>query len=291
MEVEPQAQAPQAKPTATNAAPEHKDSNPPGRTSTIPERQGGDNKLETAYSPAGSAAGRAPSASEDASTYCIRCGASVPQNEDTCPDCGYPIQELLDGMRPDRRWRPRRLQPVWGFLAIAGAILIPLGLVFFAAGPIVSEGFRRPGSPPFVVGVLFWVLAGLTELTAQVCCLIWLYQAWRVVLHGDEEFSAGLMVGLLFIPFFNFYWMFRAIPGLSLAIQQELKYLAPTRAHSTGWVPGMIACILALIPYLQPIALCMFLGWMLIANNAVNRLIRFHERWHGEGSSQAGNDE
>jgi hypothetical protein len=193
-------------------------------------------------------------------------------------------------MRPDRPRRPRRLQPVWGFLAIACAILIPLGLVFFVAGPIVSDGFHRPRSPLFVVGVLFWVLAGLTELTALICCLIWLYQAWRAVLHGDEEFSAGLMVGLLFIPFFNFYWMFRAIPGLSTAIQQELKYVAPARAHSTGGTPGLIACILALIPYAQPIALCTFLGWMLIANNAVNRLIRFHERWHGDAQTDAASD-
>ena len=31
----------------------------------------------------------------------------------------------------------------------------------------------------------------------------------RAVLHGDEEYSPGLMIGLLFVPFFNLYWTFR----------------------------------------------------------------------------------
>jgi hypothetical protein len=29
---------------------------------------------------------------------------------------------------------------------------------------------------------------------------------------------------------------------------------------------------------------------MLIANNAVNRLIRFHERWHGDAQTDAASD-
>jgi hypothetical protein len=96
------------------------------------------------------------------------------------------------------------------------------------------------------------------------------------------------MVGLLFVPFFNLYWMFRAIPGLSSAIQQELKLVAPARSFSAGWVPGLAACILALIPYAQPVAICFFLAWMLIANHAINRLVRFHDELRGEALREAG---
>ena len=54
----------------------------------------------------------------------------------------------------------------------------------------------------------------MLPVTALIFCFTWLYQAWRLALHDDEDYSAGLMVGLLFVPVFNLYWAFRAIPGL-----------------------------------------------------------------------------
>ena len=119
--------------------------------------------------------------------------------------------------------------------------------------------------------------------------ILWLHQAWRAVSTDDDEIPPGLMVGLLFVPFFNLYWMFRAIPGLSRAIHRESRNLAPTRPISAGWVPGVLACILALIPYAQPIAVCVFLAWLLIANNALQRLIRVHEKWLDEEDEAASN--
>jgi hypothetical protein len=282
MEVDPRTKASDTNATAANAEPAKNQGNPPAKA---------DPPLQTAYASAGSTTSRAAAAAEAPSIYCIQCGTEVAQTEEACPGCGYPTQELLDD-KPRRRRRPRfrELQPIRGFLPIVGAILIPLGLVFFAGGLIISDGFHRPRSLPFTIGILSVALAALTELTAFVFLMIWLYQAWRVVLRGDEEYSPGLMVGLLFVPFFNFYWMFRAIPGLSTAIQEELRYLAPARAHSAGWVPGLIACILVLIPYGQPIAVCMFLAWMLIANNAVQRLVRYHDELRREARRDAASD-
>lgn len=132
------------------------------------------------------------------------------------------------------------------------------------------------------------IAGGLAEIASLACILVWLYQAWRLVSHGDEEYSPGLMVGLLFVPFFHLYWIFRAIPGLSMAIRQELKYVTH-RTHAAGYGVGLAACILALIPYLQPIAVCMFIAWMLIANNALNRLIRIHNEL--EARTQTANPE
>lgn len=149
----------------------------------------------------------------------------------------------------------------------------------FAIMFITWEIFRIRGRSGDIVGFIAAVLGIAIELAALICILIWLYQAWRIVLHEDEEYSPGLMVGMLFVPVFNLYWMFRAIPGLSKALQDELHHMAPHRPHGAGWVPGLIACILMLIPYLQPFAVCMFLAWMLLANNAVRRLVRYHQRW------------
>ena len=99
------------------------------------------------------------------------------------------------------------------------AILVPLGFFCFFAGLVISDGLHRPGRPAFVIGINLILLAGIAELAALILFLIWLYQAWRLVSIGDEEYSPGLVVGLMFVPIFNFYWIFPAIVGLSSALQ------------------------------------------------------------------------
>lgn len=213
--------------------------------------------------------------------YCIECGTKFARTEGGCPDCGLSVDAMLQE-RPQRpRWRV--LPPLRSWLAIIGAILVPVGVVFFIVAIIIDDGFRfapRPVRVGWVVTTC--IFAGATELAALVSCLIWFYQAWRLATREDDDLSPGLKVGLLFVPVFNIYWMFHAIPGLSTAVQNELRHLAPSRSHNTGWVPGLLACILLLIPYLQPIAVCMFIAWMLLTNNALQRLIRYHDRLREE---------
>lgn len=189
----------------------------------------------------------------------------------------------MHGQAPEPRWRV--LPPLHETLPIICAVLVPIGVIFFIAALVMDEmlRFRRP--PNDLETLLFAgavLLAVGSELTALVCGLVWFYQAWRLMAREDEEFSAGLKTALLFVPGFNLYWMFVVIPGLSAAIQNELKEIAPNRSHNTGWVPGLVGCILIVIPYLQPIALCMLIGWMVLANNSLRRLIRYHERLRDE---------
>ena len=230
--------------------------------------------LQTAYASVGA------SAPNRAAIFCVRCGAKFSAAQDACPACGCPASDLYDELptQARRRYRFRNLPPIRGFLPLLGAILLPLGPVILIVTLFIAEElFRGPRGVRALITFVGCTVAGLVELTALVVILIWLYQAWRVISRDDEEYSPGLRVGLLLVPFFNLYWMFHAIPGLSTAIQRELKYLAPTRANACGWVPGLSACIIVLITYLQPIAVCIFVAWMLIANNALHRFIRLHE--------------
>lgn len=246
-----------------------------------PPKQAAAPPLDGAYSASSGAAGRAAATP---TMFCIECGTKFARSEDGCPGCGLSRDAMMND-RPRRRPRWRELPPLRSSLAIIGAILVPVGVAFFIAALVVDSTFRRGPEHDFMVGATCITGAGI-ELAALVFCMAWLHQAWRVVARDDEDFSPGLRVGLLFVPVFNLYWMFVAIPGLSTAIQNELRYLAPTRAHTTGWAPGLIACILLLIPYFQPIAVCMFIAWMLLANNALQRLIRYHERLRDETEAQ-----
>ncbi len=95
------------------------------------------------------------------------------------------------------------------------------------------------GSTRDLIGFTGLGLGGLMELAALIFILVWLYQAWRIVLRGDEEYSAGLMVGLLFVPVFNFYWMFRAILGLSRAAHRTNCATWPRIARTASAIsPG-----------------------------------------------------
>jgi uncharacterized membrane protein YphA (DoxX/SURF4 family) len=214
--------------------------------------------------------------------YCVECGTKYQRSDDVCPNCGGRNLKKLD----------ERLPPIQSWFAMVGATLVLVGVAVFCGGAIMIDAHSRSQSKPglgdfFLGGAVYEaivmeqqliLLTGLIELIALVFCTIWLYQAWRIAMHEDRESAPGWMVGLMFVPFFNFYWIFRAIPGLSLALQRKLKSLNPTSPNPAGWIVGLIACILVLIPYFQPIAVCMLLVWMLIANKAVHRLVRLHEQ-------------
>lgn len=236
----------------------------------------------TSYKPTSRRRERPPAYVEGPSVYCPECGTNYDRREEMCPHCGYRNYDLLaEQLGNPRRARARQLPSVNGALPVLAAFLLPLGILMFCFGLGISEGLnpRRQG---FVVGLLMFFAGFLLTVVALIFCLIWLYQAWRAVLERDEEYSPGLMVGLLAVPFFNFYWMFRAVPGMSTALQKELASVAPNRPTGAGFVPGVLACVFMLIPYFQPVSICLFIAWMLIANNALHRLTRIHDRLREE---------
>jgi hypothetical protein len=237
----------------------------------------------TAYKPTIRKRERAPNYVDGPSVYCPECGTNYAHADESCPHCGYRNYELLaERLGNPGRIRARQLPPVYGSFAVLAAFFVPLGALIMLLSPVISDGFRRPGSLPFVISVILFMLGIVAEVVAIAFSLIWLYQAWRAVLERDEEYSPGLMVGLLAIPFFNLFWMFYAVPGLSRALQRELAHVAPNRPTNAGWTAGLVACVFMLIPYFQPVALCIFIGWMLLANNALHRLVRIHERLRAE---------
>jgi hypothetical protein len=65
------------------------------------------------------------------------------------------------------------------------------------------------------LGSLIVSLAMLALLTfrAVVFCK-WLYRVWSAIQDDHSRITPGRAVGLLFVPFFNFYWAFRAIAGI-----------------------------------------------------------------------------
>lgn len=99
------------------------------------------------------------------------------------------------------------------FLGGLGGIIV--GAVVAGVGAAMAQ--RGDGTPIVaMIGGLLLVI-GLAALVAgMVFGMILLYRAWAIIQPHGARTTPGKAVGFLFIPFFNFYWMFVAYRGLLL---------------------------------------------------------------------------
>jgi hypothetical protein len=76
---------------------------------------------------------------------------------------------------------------------------------------------------------LSYILTGLVCLIELVVAAsgvleyVLVYKLWKVVQDGYASTSAGKAVGFLFIPFFNYYWFFRAFWGLAKDLNKYIE--------------------------------------------------------------------
>lgn len=196
---------------------------------------------------------------------CVECGEKVSDFAPACPKCGYSTRSLgkRDRRLPSGQEPGSRLAIVYSVLASAGPIAFILGLALLSFSNSVVE----------VVGVLFCVAGGASVLAAPVVFCVWLYRAWRVASREPDDPTPGMAVGLMFVPFFNLYWIFKVIPGLSSALQRELQARNPSHNHGAGYGVGIAACVVSLVPYVNLISFILFIVWVNLANRAMNQLI------------------
>ena len=61
----------------------------------------------------------------------------------------------------------------------------------------------------------FDILSSVSLLSTSIVFLIILYKAWAAIQDGQTRISPLKAVGFIFIPIFNFYWIFRAVWGFA----------------------------------------------------------------------------
>jgi hypothetical protein len=94
----------------------------------------------------------------------------------------------------------------WFGLLLGGA------LVFILSQLITDQSIK-------IVLVCFYELVILPGIVLQY---ILVYKLWNSIQDGFARTSAGKAVGFMFIPFFNFYWMFVVYFGLA---QDQNRYI------------------------------------------------------------------
>jgi hypothetical protein len=119
-----------------------------------------------------------------------------------------------------------------------------------------------------------WLVVVLHILTFGLFTLI--YQGLKLSklpLVRDNDFGAGKGIGFSFIPFFNFYWLFRFVLGVTdrLNFQFRLRGQAPPISRELA----MASCIVRLIPYVN------FVGFLILEpivaaqwQSATNKIVR-----------------
>ena len=183
---------------------------------------------------------------------------------------------------------PARLSKAFYFGSILGAGIVDV-IVFAVVVLFVMQdrlGISVGGSEEAAFSggfFLFFLMVAAGIYGTVVGCLL-LYRMWQAIQAGPARTTPGKAVGLLFIPFYNFYWMFQAILGWA----RDYNAFVAQRGIESPPAPEGLAktlCILALVgavPCLAPLALPVVVVLMLVfyakAIDCVNALALVPEK-------------
>ncbi len=182
------------------------------------------------------------------------------------------------GRRPASETRPKsgKVKPTQLARSImnlvaAGFMFICLGLGILG----VAAATHSRNNPPDQI----WGYAAAGSAGVGVFCfaltpllsLIWLGRAWSSVPPEYGGMSGLKAVGLLFIPIFSIYWIFRVVPGLSSALTKALEARDPDGKTNAGYGAGMAALIMNFVGLFW-LAWIPGLMWLSAADRAITRL-------------------
>jgi len=178
-----------------------------------------------------------------AATRCRSCGADLPEGASFCTGCGARVKTAAPPVSPTRLDR---------------AELRRQGLCF-RAYPV-------------------WLMALLSVITFGFYAVFWLNH-WHGLMpqRRANDPSTGKAIGFLFIPLYNYYWLFESLLRLCTRLDEELA-----DAGLPDRVPKELVrwfCIGCLVPYVNyvvsPILGAIATGML---QSVVNRLARFDEQ-------------
>ncbi len=148
-------------------------------------------------------------------------------------------------------------------------LLLGLAVGYFLLYAVVFASLFMGGDDD----VFIWVSAGAGGL-ALICGIsmavygcICLYRAWYALQDGHARTTPGKAVGFMFIPFYNFYWMFVAGYGWSqdynLFTQRHNQTDAPAVNENLFLATNVMYCCL-MVPFINLIVMIpvIITAWM-----------------------------
>ena len=143
---------------------------------------------------------------------------------------------------------------------VAGIICVTIGVIILIAAGVmagITEGkFSGLNMGLVGAGIFFFLLGMALTIVAAIFGYVLLYKAWQAIQDGQPRTTPGKAVGFLFIPFFNFYWMFVAYLGWA---KDYNAYISTKGFNLTKMPEGLflafpIIVLCSGIPYLGSVA-------------------------------------
>lgn len=167
----------------------------------------------------------APAAVEE-KICCTRCATEISGVNAVCPACGFV-------------WDEERKQKITNYFYI---YCIGLAITF------LNQLFQLVlhGRPLLIL--VGNILTASVNLIVLVFTMMFLYQCWCLIPKKDRFAWPGQYVGFLFVPFYQFYWMFPAYYGL---IKRQNVLLPEEKRGNKGIVLAFLV-----IPYVFVTVIC-----------------------------------
>lgn len=152
---------------------------------------------------------------------------------------------------------------LWSMLFFGGLLLIGLGV--FLATKVDA-----------MVSLAVIIAGSACMLLSVILNMIYLYRAWKCLQPGGATVTPGAAVGFMFIPIFQYYWIFKAIGGLPRQ-WNLITSSFPNTKNAPKLSIGAFVCML-LIPIIGQII------WL----NQITKGLNFMAALHYQQSRPAG---
>ena len=146
--------------------------------------------------------------------------------------------------------------------SIVGGIAV--GVLLVGIGLAVLQAEEEAGGVLVAIGYL-------PMIYAMVIMYVLIYKIWAAIQGPTARTTPGKAVGFMFIPFFNYYWIFQVIWGWA----KDYNALIAQRGISGPRAPeglGLATCIIAIIPcvsVITPILMLIFYSAAIDGANVV----------------------
>jgi hypothetical protein len=165
---------------------------------------------------------------------------------------------------------------------VGGIVLLTAAVVILVVSGILTDyvlNLSHAGTWGLASSILLILLGCAAILFGATIWYLLLYRAWAAIQDGNASTTPEKAVGFIFIPFYNFYWIFKAWYGFARDYNHYLERYAlnAPKLEESLFLAFCILFICAMVPVLNYLAGLPFLVIFIITANktidAVNSLL------------------
>jgi len=125
-----------------------------------------------------------------------------------------------------------------------------------------------------VGGIIIMLGIGLI-IAGFVLGYVYLYRAWNYIQDSNSRATPGQAVGFLFIPFYNFYWIFQAFHGWAIDFNNyvDKNSLDIKKVNPVLYLTFAVLSIVSIVPFIGYIAsIANIIIWYMIIFQMTERI-------------------